>query len=250
MKITKKELKKIIIETLYGRGNYKPRPNDPLFYIDKNIVTPEKIEKIKDLTNDNDEGTRKVGYSLASAFQQDEMVFPNDKSDPYYEKPYIGDDYVSDENKYLINALIKPLMKDFLGERMFSSLDNTKFNQNSHEKMSDVISRNLVNLYNKKIPITISIKPGTKSKLPIEQLKKLLNSGNKATIDSLKPGVDYIYKHDGISSSEEYKFLHFTLTRLSFAEQFKTQEVWNSYYELIKHIANKSGGYTYSYSDT
>lgn len=95
MKITKKRIRQLIKETIYGSRHYKAPPVDPSLY-----VTPQVKNKLSSTISSESEAERRQGYQLASALQQDETVFPNDGGAPYSETPYKGLDYVDDINDY------------------------------------------------------------------------------------------------------------------------------------------------------
>jgi len=90
MKITKKQLRKLISETVYGSGYYPKRIRNPML-----ALSPEERKKIETLTGHEDEEMQRTGYTLATTLQRDEQVFPQD-GEPYEELPYEGDDYLDD----------------------------------------------------------------------------------------------------------------------------------------------------------
>ena len=101
MKISRKKLKEIINEHIYG-SSYHNRPRDPKMYVD-----PQVRKKIERLTSADNEEDQRMGYQLASTLQQDELVFPNDSSDTYEETPYKGLDYVDDINNFNNKAILR-----------------------------------------------------------------------------------------------------------------------------------------------
>ena len=95
MKITRKQLRKIINEAITGSRYYAAPPRDPTQHL-----PPEHREKIGQLTGSEDESFQRMGYDLATTLQQDELVFP-EEGDPYTRKPYEGDDYLGDLDKHI-----------------------------------------------------------------------------------------------------------------------------------------------------
>ena len=96
MKITRKQLRKIINESVYGtgkRGYSKTRPEDPTMH-----VSPEVIKKTEPLVHHDDKAFQRQGYDLATTLQRDMTVFPFE-GEPYTRKPYEGDDYLGDLEK-------------------------------------------------------------------------------------------------------------------------------------------------------
>ena len=90
MKITRRQLRNLISESIYGSGYYPKRIRNPML-----TLSPEDRKKIGQLTGHEDEAMQRTGYTLATTLQQDEMVFPQD-GEPYEELPYEGDDYLDD----------------------------------------------------------------------------------------------------------------------------------------------------------
>ena len=90
MKITRRQLRQLINESIYGSGYYPKRIRNPLL-----TLPPEDRAKIEQLTGHDDEAMQRTGYTLATTLQQDELVFPED-GEPYEELPYEGDDYLDD----------------------------------------------------------------------------------------------------------------------------------------------------------
>jgi len=108
MKITRKQLRELINESIYGSKYYKTPPSDPLL-----TLPPEDRERLEKLTGHEDEAMQRTGYTLATTLQQDELVFPQD-GDPYEEPTYQGGDYLDDLNKhenYKLNQVIPQMKK-------------------------------------------------------------------------------------------------------------------------------------------
>jgi hypothetical protein len=94
MKITRKQLRRLINESISGSRYYNVPPRDPTLHL-----PPEHREKIGQLTGHEDESFQRMGYDLATTLQQDELVFPED-GEPYEEPVYKGDDYLDDLSKH------------------------------------------------------------------------------------------------------------------------------------------------------
>ena len=90
MRITRKKLRKLINESIYGGSNYPARIPNPVDH-----VSPEVRKKLEPLTTSSSIPHQRQGYELATTLQPDMTVFPND-GDPYTRKPYEGDDYLAD----------------------------------------------------------------------------------------------------------------------------------------------------------
>ena len=90
MKITRKQLRQLINESIYGGSNYPARLPNPMDH-----VSPEVRKKLETLFTHDDPAFQRQGYDLATTLQPDMTVFPND-GDPYTRKPYEGDDYLAD----------------------------------------------------------------------------------------------------------------------------------------------------------
>ena len=105
MKITRRQLRKIINEAISGSRYYKTPPRDPLLNL-----PPEDREKLEKLTGHEDEEMQRTGYTLATTLQQDELVFP-EEGEPYEEPAHKGDDYLDDLNKYEFNNPTVPMKK-------------------------------------------------------------------------------------------------------------------------------------------
>ena len=90
MRITRKQLRKLINESIYGGSNYPARLPNPVDH-----VSPEVRKKLEPLTTSSSIPHQRQGYELATTLQPDMTVFPND-GDPYTRKPYEGDDYLAD----------------------------------------------------------------------------------------------------------------------------------------------------------
>ena len=90
MRITRKQLRKLINESIYGGSNYPARVPNPMDH-----VSPEVRKKLEPLTTSSSIPHQRQGYELATTLQPDMTVFPND-GDPYTRKPYEGDDYLAD----------------------------------------------------------------------------------------------------------------------------------------------------------
>ena len=90
MKISRKQLRKLINESIYGGSNYPARLPNPMDH-----VSPEVRKKLETLFTHDDPAFQRQGYDLATTLQPDMTVFPND-GDPYTRKPYEGDDYLAD----------------------------------------------------------------------------------------------------------------------------------------------------------
>jgi len=100
MKITRKQLRKIINEAITGSRHYKVPPRDPTQHL-----PPEHREKIGRLTGHEDESFQRMGYELATTLQQDELVFP-EEGEPY-EEPAYSDDYLGDLKKYEYSLIMR-----------------------------------------------------------------------------------------------------------------------------------------------
>ena len=94
MKITRRQLRRLINESIYGSGYYPKRLRNPML-----TLPLEDREKLEKLTGHEDEEMQRTGYTLATTLQQDDLVFPNE-GEPYEEPAYKGDDYLDDLNKY------------------------------------------------------------------------------------------------------------------------------------------------------
>ena len=116
MKITRRQLRRLINESISGSRYYKVPPRDPTL-----SLPPEDRAKLKKLTGDDDESFQRMGYDLATTLQQDELVFP-EEGEPYEEPAYKGDDYLYDLNKYEFNNPIGPMKK--LGKIYGESFDS------------------------------------------------------------------------------------------------------------------------------
>ena len=103
MKITRRQLRKLINESISGSRYYKAPPRDPTL-----SLSPGDKEKIGQLTGNDDESFQRMGYDLATTLQQDELVFPED-GESYEEPAYQGDDYLSDANKYKYASIMRGL---------------------------------------------------------------------------------------------------------------------------------------------
>ena len=93
MKITRRQLRKLISESIYGtgkRGYAKTRPEDPMMH-----VSPDIRKKLEPLITNDDPAFQRQGYDLATTLQPDSTVFPFE-GDPYTRKPYEGYDYIED----------------------------------------------------------------------------------------------------------------------------------------------------------
>ena len=95
MKITRRQLRRLINEAITGSRYYKTPPKDPTQHL-----PPEHREKIGQLTGHEDESFQRMGYDLATTLQQDELVFP-EEGEPYEDTPYKGDDYLGDVNRHI-----------------------------------------------------------------------------------------------------------------------------------------------------
>jgi len=113
MKITRRKLRKIINESVFGtgkRGYSKTRPEDPMMH-----VSPGIRKKLDRLIQHDDESFQRQGYDLATTMQPDMTVFPVE-GDPYTRKPYEGNDYLADLMKS------KGIYSDFVG--IYANLKN------------------------------------------------------------------------------------------------------------------------------
>ena len=113
MKITRRKLRKIINESVFGtgkRGYSKTRPEDPMMH-----VSPDIRKKLDRLIQHDDDSYQRQGYDLATTLQQDMTAFPFE-GDPYTRKPYEGYDYIED----LMRS--KSIYGDFL--RIHANLKN------------------------------------------------------------------------------------------------------------------------------
>jgi hypothetical protein len=113
MKITRRQLRKLIIETLYGtgkRGHSKTRPEDPMRHVDKDIR--KDLDQLITGDHVDDYEFKRQGHELATTLQRDMTVFPFE-GDPYTTKPYEGDDYLEDLFKSLPYS-IKPAPQSLL----------------------------------------------------------------------------------------------------------------------------------------
>ena len=91
MKITRRQLRKLINESIYGNPDYyKPRVPNPVDHL-----SDEDREDLEVLLTHEDEEMRRVGYDQATQHQQDELIFP-EEGDPYEEPYYKGYDYLYD----------------------------------------------------------------------------------------------------------------------------------------------------------
>jgi hypothetical protein len=95
MKITRRQLRKLISETIYGRKGYKMPPVDPM----TRVPSGPMKDRLQGMIGSDDKEYRKQGYELARMLQEPDLVFPIDKSDPYEELAYQGDDYLDDSEK-------------------------------------------------------------------------------------------------------------------------------------------------------
>jgi hypothetical protein len=102
MKITRKQLRRLINESVYGTGKSgysKTRPEDPIMHVSQDIR-----RKLDPLITHDDPAYQRQGYDLATTMQSDMTVFP-DEGVPYTKKPYEGDDYLEDLDKsYSVRA--------------------------------------------------------------------------------------------------------------------------------------------------
>ena len=99
MKITRKQLRKIISEHLYDG-----RPIDPM----TRIADPDMRARIQDLKKDSPEQAN----MLASTLQEPDLVIPFE-GEPYEELAFQGDDYDEDLRKYEAKNITK-IIKRFL----------------------------------------------------------------------------------------------------------------------------------------
>ena len=90
MKVTRRQLRQLINESIYGSGYYPKRIRNPVL-----TLSPEARIKIEKLTDHEDKAFQQTGYTLGTTLQQDELVFPQD-GEPYEELPYKGEDYLGD----------------------------------------------------------------------------------------------------------------------------------------------------------
>jgi len=110
MKITRRQLRRLINESITGSKYYKMPPRNPLESQMKlksfedgegneitGLAPTEDYEKLAQLAGHEDESMQRMGYDLATTLQQDELVFPQD-GEPYEKLPYEGYDYLEDLN--------------------------------------------------------------------------------------------------------------------------------------------------------
>ena len=113
MKITRRQLRELISESIYGtgkRGHAKTRPEDPMMHVSSAIR-----KKLDPLITHDDPAYQHQGYDLATTLQRDMTFFPVG-GDPYTRKPYEGDDYMEDL------MISKGIYGDFVG--IFTNLKN------------------------------------------------------------------------------------------------------------------------------
>ena len=118
MKLTRRQLRRLINESITGSRYYKVPPRDPTL-----TLPPEDREKIGQLTGHEDESMQRMGYDLATTLQQDELVFPNE-GEPYEKLPYEGYDYLEDLN--LSSKMSDLELKYYLSEIKFDLLPAVK----------------------------------------------------------------------------------------------------------------------------
>jgi len=118
MKITRKQLRKIIQESIYGRGKYKPGPVDPMTKISTGGGT--STNRIPDAyrgkldTLASDPNTSAMADSMAPLLQTPDLVIPFE-GDAYEEKAFKGDSYEDELLKHSKRnpaLLILPIKKE------------------------------------------------------------------------------------------------------------------------------------------
>jgi len=92
MKITRRQLRKLISETIYGRKGYKVPPTDPM----TRVPSGPMKDNLQGIIDSDDETNQRQGYDFAIQIQEPDIVFPIDQSEPYEELAYQGDDYLDD----------------------------------------------------------------------------------------------------------------------------------------------------------
>ena len=103
MKITRRQLRKIINESIYGAGKYKPGPIDPMTKISTGDGTsasriPDAYRgKLDNLASDPN--TSAMADVMAPTLQTPDLVIPFE-GDAYEEKAFKGDSYDDELTKY------------------------------------------------------------------------------------------------------------------------------------------------------
>ena len=103
MKITRNQLSRIIYESIYGAGKYKPGPIDPMTKISTGGVTsasriPDSYRvKLDNLASDPN--TSAMADVMAPTLQTPDLVIPFE-GDAYEEKAFKGDSYDDELTKY------------------------------------------------------------------------------------------------------------------------------------------------------
>jgi len=122
VKITKRQLRQFIKESITGSRYYKVPPRDPTL-----SLSPEDREKLEQLTGNEDESFQRMGYDLATTLQQDELVFP-EEGDSYEEPAYKGDDYLDDLSKHKHARFIRETggLAEYLTDEDIEMLKNVK----------------------------------------------------------------------------------------------------------------------------
>lgn len=117
MKITRRQLRKIILESIYGRGKYKPGPVDPMAKISTgggssvNRIPAVHRDKLETLASDPN--TAADADLLAPQVQTPDLVIPFE-GEPYEEKVFKGDSYEDELIKFHEgnpSAVIFPIKK-------------------------------------------------------------------------------------------------------------------------------------------
>ena len=118
MKITRRQLRKIIQESIYGRGKYKPGPINPMTRISTGDGT--SINRIPDVyrgkldTLASDPETSAMADVMAPTLQTPDLVIPFE-GDAYEEKAFKGDSFKDELVSHTRNnptLLISPIKKE------------------------------------------------------------------------------------------------------------------------------------------
>jgi hypothetical protein len=118
MKITRRQLRKLIQESIYGRGKYKPGPVNPMTKIKTGAGTstnriPHAYQgKLDALASDLN--TAGMVDSMAPLTQTPDLIVPFE-GNAYEEKAFKGDSYDDELKKYVISnptLLILPIEKE------------------------------------------------------------------------------------------------------------------------------------------
>lgn len=118
MKISRRQLRKIIQESIYGRGKYKPGPIDPMTRISTgdetsaNRIPPEIRDKLDSLAGDPN--TSAMVDVMAPQKQTSDLVIPFE-GDSYEEKAFKGVSFDDELKKHAMRypgLLILPIKKE------------------------------------------------------------------------------------------------------------------------------------------